>query len=338
MFACVHPIFASDKQSAPKNTTQQNTPAKQAQTTQDTLKATPSKQDTLKAAPSPSDVLKTVRSGQDTLKATPSKQDTLKAVQDTLNATQADSLPKADPNHPPADWVTPSGDSTQVLDDFEYPQALGSYPEGIWEGRSGFFYSKTPKDEVYYKIQKEDDNLYLAAQTKGEAVNFGREAVISFRGRKSNANLRLHKKLRWRWRVHSLPSGSDERDGDTNDSAAAVRLVFGTNPLSGKSLKYIWSETLPVGTVIKSKGQYAVVLRSGKKDLGKWVWEEVNAYEDYRSLFGGDPRAVDLLGLLTDSNNTKSFVKADYDDITFIIPRPSDVKMVPDFMLDNPDK
>jgi hypothetical protein len=263
----------------------------------------------------------------------PTPQDTLQ----TSPANIAPTLPtEPDPNQPPLDWVTPSGDSTQVLDNFEYPQLLGSYPEDIWEGRSGWLYSTTPKDEVYYKIQKEEGNLYLSAQTERHAVNFGRKAVIKFRGRENNANLRLHKKLRWRWRVHSLPSGSDEREGNTNDSAAAVRLVFGTNPISGKSLKYIWSETLPVGTIIKSKGQYIVVLRSGKQDLGKWVWEEVNAYEDYRQLFGGDPRSVDLLGLLTDSNNTKSFVKADYDDITFIIPRPNTNKMIPDFMLDNP--
>ena len=264
----------------------------------------------------------------------PTPQDTLKTSPQNIDPPPLPIEP--DPNQPPPDWVTPSGDSTQVLDNFEYPQALGTYPEEVWEGRSGWLYSTTPKEEVYYKIQKEEDNLYLSAQTKGHAVNFGRKAVIKFRGRENNANLRLHKKLRWRWRVRSLPTGSDEQEGNTNDSAAAVRLVFGTNPLSGKSLKYIWSETLPVGTIIKSKGQYAVVLRSGKEDLGKWVWEEVNAYEDYRQLFGGDPRSVDLLGLLTDSNNTKSFVKADYDDITFIIPRPDTNKMIPDFMLDNP--
>jgi len=291
------------------------------------------------------------RTPQDTLKALANKAipdtttaDSTVAKPDAIaNATASDSTAtsnasttKPNPNAPPAHWVTPSSDSTHVLEDFEYPNIIGSYPEQVWEGRSGTFYSKTAKDDVYYKIEKEGDNLYLAAQTRGDAVNFGREAKTKFRGREGKANLRLFKKLRWRWRVHSLPTGSDEREGDTNDSAAAVRLVFGTSVFSGKSLKYIWSETLPVGTVIKSRGQYAVVLRSGKKDLGKWVWEEVNAYEDYRNLFGGDPRPVDVLGLLTDSNNTDSFVKADYDDITFIIPRPDSVEMVPDFMLDNP--
>ena len=237
-----------------------------------------------------------------------------------------------DPTQPPAHWVTPAGDSTRVLDAFDYPGFLNSYPDEIWGGRSGWRYTETKKKDVYYRILQEDNNHYLSAKTKGSAVNFGREAKVTFRGREIKVSLRSFQKLRWRWRVHQLPEGSDETDDDKNDSAAGVRLIIGRrtlNPLAGKSLKYIWSETLPKGTVISSSRQHMIVLRSGTDDLGKWVWEEVNAYQDYRRLFGGDPRPVDLLGLLTDSNNTGTVVEADYDDITFIIPRPT-VKMNPE--------
>lgn len=231
-----------------------------------------------------------------------------------------------DPSQPPAHWVTPAGDSTSVLDTFDYPQFLNSYPDKIWQGISGWRYRKTKKEDVYYRILREVDNHYLSAKTKGSAVNFGREAKLTYRGRERKASLRLFQKLRWRWRVHDLPEGSDETDGEKNDSAAAVRLIIGKsslNPLAGKSLKYIWSETLPKGTVISSSRQHMIVLRSGTDDLGKWVWEEVNAYHDYRRLFGGDPRPVDYVGLLTDSDNTGTVVAADYDDIIFIIPRPT---------------
>ena len=231
-----------------------------------------------------------------------------------------------DPSQPPSHWITPAGDSTRVLDAFDYPRFLNTFPDNIWQGRSGLLYRETKKSDVYYRILEEDNNHYLNAKTKGSAVNFGREAKVTFRGREINISLRLFQKLRWRWRVHDLPEGSDETDSDKNDSAAAVRLVIGAskwNPRAAKSLKYIWSETLPKGTVISSSRQHMIVLRSGTDDLGKWVWEEVDAYQDYRRLFGGDPRPVDFLGLLTDSNNTETVVAADYDDITFIIPRPT---------------
>lgn len=233
-----------------------------------------------------------------------------------------------DPTQPPAHWVTPAGDSTRVLDTFDYPRFLNTYPDKIWEGRSGWRFSKTKKEDVYYRILQEDNNHYLNAKTKGGAVNFGREAKVTYRGREINVSLRSFQKLRWRWRVHDLPEGADETDENKNDSAAVVRLIFGTN-MFAKRLKYIWSATLPQGTVIESSRQYTIVLRGGTDDLGKWVWEEVNAYQDYRRLFGGDPRPVDVLALLTDSDNTGTVVEADYDDIIFIIPRPT-VKMNPE--------
>lgn len=239
----------------------------------------------------------------------------------TTGLDPSTTLKITDPTRPPAHWVTPAGDSTSVLDTFDYPRFLNTYPDKIWQGRSGWRFSKTKKEDVYYRVLREVDNHYLGAKTQGSAVNFGREAKLLRRGREIKANLRSFQKLRWRWRVHQLPEGSDETDAKKNDSAAAVRLVFGTNMLA-KRLKYIWSATLPKGTVITSGRQYAIVLRSGTDDLGEWVWEEVNAYQDYRRLFGGDPRPVDYLGLLTDSDNTGTVVAADYDDIIFIIPRP----------------
>ncbi len=232
-----------------------------------------------------------------------------------------------DPNTPPDDWVTPSDDSLLVIEAFDYPKFVGRYPEDIWEGRSGWRYAKTDPDKVYYKIVREADNLYLAAETKGEAVNFGREARV---------NLRLYQKLRWRWRVHSLPEGGNENDSDKNDCAAAIRVIIGTSPLSAKAIKYVWSATLPPATEIDSGRLKVIVVKGGPDKMGQWVWEEVNVYDDYVRLFGGDPRPADAFGLLTDSDNTNSFVKADYDDFIFLIPRPDKIEMVPDFMLKNP--
>lgn len=256
--------------------------------------------------------------------------------------TDSSSVPSTPPaptlNAPPAHWYFPEGDSTLVLDTFDYPDHIGSFPEEIWEGRSGWRYAKTQKRQVYYSIAKEKDNYYLTAETEGEAVNFGREAKI---------NLRLYQKLRWRWRVHSLPEGGDETDSEKNDVGASVRIIIGTSPLSARAIKYTWSTTLEPrtmtadgqvthGTEIDDSRLKVIVLQSGPEKLGQWVWEEVDVYEDYRRLFGGDPRPMDVFSLLTDSDNTKTFVKADYDDIMFIIPRPVAVDMKPDYMLENP--
>lgn len=216
---------------------------------------------------------------------------------------------------PPAHLYTPSRDSILILEQFEYPEQLGRFP-GNWEGRVGWRNKKAKKKEdLYYTIQAENGDHFLRAETVGRATNAGQPVEI---------NLRVWNMLRWRWRVHSLPADGNETRKKTNDSAASVRLVFGTRILP-KTLKYVWSATLPAGTYTESphhEGTKVIVLQSGSEKMGAWIWEEVNAYEDYKRLFGSDPRLVQAVAVLTDSDNTKTFVKADYDDISFLKQRP----------------
>ncbi|MDE2890031.1 MAG: DUF3047 domain-containing protein [Gemmatimonadota bacterium] len=220
---------------------------------------------------------------------------------------------------PPAHFYTPSRDSVLVLEKFEYPGQLGRFP-GNWEARVGWRQKKTrKKKDLYYTIQEENGDHFLSAETVGGATNAGRPEEI---------NLRIWKMLRWRWRVHSLPAHGNESRKKTNDSAAAVRLVFGSR-LRPKTLKYVWSATLPAGTQTESphhESTKVIVLQSGRRNTGKWMWEEVNAYEDYKRVFGSDPRLVQAVAVLTDSDNTNSLVKADYDDITFLMEPPDSSK------------
>jgi hypothetical protein len=207
---------------------------------------------------------------------------------------------------------TPARDSLFVLERFTRPDDLGRFPSG-WEARTGWRQSRTRQEiDLYYTIQLDDGDYYLHAETIGRATNVGREARV---------NIRVYNKLRWRWRVHRLPEGGNEEVEDKNDSGAAVRLVF-RGGMVPKTLKYVWSATLPAGTQTESPSSdrtKVVVLRSGTGNLGEWVWEEVDAYDDYKRLFGGEPRVVQALSVITDSDNTNTPVEADYDDFIFII-------------------
>ena len=77
------------------------------------------------------------------------------------------------------------------------------------------------------------------------------------------------------------------------------------------------SSTLPEGTVTESpfNGRAKIkVLRSGEGLLGSWVNEKVNVKEDYIKLFGSEPPDVEAIAIMSDADNTRSFVEADYDD------------------------
>ena len=97
-------------------------------------------------------------------------------------------------------------------------------------------------------------------------------------------------------------------------------VVFGGWPIPS-SIKYVWSDTLPVGETFDSPHSSktkVVVVRSGRSMIGKWVTEERNVLADYRGLFGegeNNPTAKGI-ALLTDSDNTNTRAVGDYSDIT----------------------
>ena len=175
-------------------------------------------------------------------------------------------------------------------------------------------WKKDENDELLLSVREENGNRFINVRDKGDSVTYGRE----FRW-----NIKKYPYISWRWRVHALPQGGDERFNETNDSAAAVYILYGKNIVGvPKVVKYVWSTTLPKGTATRRKGigrPWTIVARSGEKDAGIWHTEVFNAWEAFRKTFGGEP-PDDALGIavLTDANATDTYAEADYDDFMFL--------------------
>lgn len=119
----------------------------------------------------------------------------------------------------------------------------------------------------------------------------------------------------WKWRAKALPAGGNENNGRPNDSACGIYIVFGG--YTGKALKYVWSSTLPAGTVVTKKpGKfYILVKESGPRKLNIWRTVNVNVVEDFKRLFHADPgKDPNGFGILTDGNATHTPSSCDYDD------------------------
>ena len=202
-----------------------------------------------------------------------------------------------------------------IIEDF---QSYKANPFSKWESRD-----EIKKATPVYKIIEEDGKKFLRAST----VNTNNSIQIG----KGNLkwDIKTHPYLNWEWRVRIIPDGGNENNSDLNDSAAGLYVVYQTKSIPLASwqyqpanwIKYVWSSTLPVGTVIPRKitkagfnieGRY-VVVATGKKDLGKWITFKRNVVDDYQKFFGAKPpyKSV-MIGILTDSNNTKSKAEADY--------------------------
>jgi hypothetical protein len=157
-----------------------------------------------------------------------------------------------------------------------------------------------------YSVREQEGRRFLHAVSRGTGIQAAKPFEWDLTG---------YPVLVWSWRPVEFPKGADERSSKTNDSALSVYAVFPHTSWSVKSLKYIWSAVVPVGThVTSSQGlTQARIVRSGTESKGQWVEEKVNVLEDYKKYFAdADVPKPAGIAVLTDSDDTKSSAQGDY--------------------------
>ena len=162
---------------------------------------------------------------------------------------------------------------------------------------------------VLYRVEGRP-RRYMAARDSSYSVIVGK--LVHW-------NPRQYPIMTWCWRAEALPLGGNEFLDDANDSAAGVYVIFSKRMWVPKQLKYVWSTTLPEGTVGRRDKLFRpwfFVVESGATNLGKWTFEVVDLEKHHRDKLGGRPakRTVGL-GLLTDANSTRSYAEAYYADM-----------------------
>lgn len=126
--------------------------------------------------------------------------------------------------------------------------------------------------------------------------------------------------LKWSWKVDLLPSSVAEDTLPTYDYMS-IAVEFD----NGQDISYYWSAGLPVGTGYRcpipswTARETHVVVRSGEQDLGKWLNEQRNLYEDYARYIGGAmPGRIVRVWLIALSLFQHREGKCEYKDITLL--------------------
>ena len=141
--------------------------------------------------------------------------------------------------------------------------------------------------------------------------------------------------LEWTWRVDRLQETADIRVKSREDFAAAIFLIFGRPSMINRevpTLAYVWtSGRVPVGAVVASPHHpgsvRSIVVRSGAADLGQWMSERRNVFEDFRKAFGQEPPdPVEIVALFTDNDQTGEPVEAYYGAIRALPDDPVDAQ------------
>jgi hypothetical protein len=181
-----------------------------------------------------------------------------------------------------------------------------------------------------FKLEKHGDRLALQAHAQSSA---------------SLLRQRLHVppeklgRLQFEWQVESLISEADLADRDRGDSPVRLILAFEgdrsrfsaknamlsdlTEALTGEplpyaTLMYVWSNHRPVESVIvnpRTDRVRKLVMESGAAHIKQWRQYERNVRADFEKAFGEAPGALVGMAIMTDSDNTRSHVRAWYGDI-----------------------
>lgn len=145
--------------------------------------------------------------------------------------------------------------------------------------------------------------------------------------------------LKFSWKVPQLIAGADLALRESDDSPVRIVLAFEGDrsrfsardamladllqTLTGEqmpyaTLMYVWSNRRSPGTLIASPRTDRVrmlVVESGSSHLDQWVDYERDMRADYMRAFGELPGALIGIGLMTDSDNTRSTARAWYGPV-----------------------
>ena len=180
-----------------------------------------------------------------------------------------------------------------------------------------------------------------------DAAHEGRQAVLA-RAESSASMLRqaVHvapsdlRHLQFSWNVPALIPQADMALRDADDSPVRVVLVFEGDrgkfsmknamlselaqamtgePMPYATLMYVWCNTRAPGSVIinpRTDRIRKLVLESGEGRLNQWLDYRRDITADFEAAFGEAPGALLGVGIMTDSDNTRSKAQAWYGPMT----------------------
>jgi Protein of unknown function (DUF3047) len=158
---------------------------------------------------------------------------------------------------------------TLVLEDFLAKESDG-FPSN-WDHENQRSQSK---GREAYKVHTENGANFLSAKDAGQRI----------KKKKIDWDPKAYPVLTWRWRLIKA--------AEQTEPLAAIYASLDTDLIFIPVFtKYIWSATKPEGTLIEG-GMFSgseIVVQSGTKELGQWIEERVNVYEDFKRIHQHEP-------------------------------------------------
>lgn len=190
--------------------------------------------------------------------------------------------------------------------------SLGRFSSGSlnhWE-------EKAFEGNTQYQIVVDEKlkNKVLQAKSQASASGLFREIKV---------DLNKTPILNWSWRVKNSLENLDERSKLGDDYAARIYIVVsgGIAFWNTKSLNYVWSSNMPVGSnwpnAYAADNVIMIALQSGNQVSNEWHQEKRNIQADFKRYFGKTVEQLDAIAIMTDTDNSGQKALAWYGDVFF---------------------
>jgi Protein of unknown function (DUF3047) len=194
----------------------------------------------------------------------------------------------------------------------------------------------------HFKLPGKTATIYDFVRKDGrDAMTAKAGTSASMMRREVNIDATKLDTVNFSWQVPDLIQGADLGERDLDDSPARIVLTFegdkskfsaknamlselahvlSGEPLPYATLMYVWCNKRQPGSVVinaRTDRIRSVVVESGEKNLRQWLDYQRNIRVDFEKAFGEAPGNLISVGIMTDSDNTKTEAMAAYGNVVF---------------------
>jgi len=201
----------------------------------------------------------------------------------------------------------------------------------------------TPQDKAKWEVVALPGKLRTAfkleKQGQRQALQADAQSSASMLRQRLNVPAERLGRLQFQWQIEDLIAQADMAERDSEDSPVRLILAFEgdrsrfsaknamlsdlTEALTGEplpyaTLMYVWCNHRPVGSVIvnpRTDRVRKLVVESGPQHVKQWRRYQRDVRADFETTFGESPGALVGMAIMTDTDNTRSHVRAWYGDI-----------------------
>ncbi|NRA20081.1 MAG: DUF3047 domain-containing protein [Oceanospirillaceae bacterium] len=131
--------------------------------------------------------------------------------------------------------------------------------------------------------------------------------------------------LNWSWKISNILQSVDERTKAGDDFAARVYVLTSTGflPWQKHTLAYVWSNNQPIEQRWLNPYTDKVVMiavDSGTDLVGTWQHHRRNVQQDLERAFGKKYHKIDVIAIMTDTDNSSQQATGWYKNFFFSAP------------------